>query len=256
MVCKTFIVALVLLGFYSVALSSPANLETLEEARLFKPLNSHPCQCCVCFAIDESGSINDPEWNDQVNFVKSLAQFHNLFNLQRAMYSAVAFDWKARLIQGLTMSYPWFAHKLQNFDATLKYGTKINAGLDDCKNILSSNKWCTAKTIVLLSDGYDFSLKIPAVNAIKYMGISIISVGVGQHIEWDNLKKIASDPSCAFKAPESTLKSLPRVPPRGITASSTCSNKLIVDISSKFCRRVRFFSTRPPTRTIRTDIFK
>lgn len=240
---QSVVLTLLLLNFIvavvCAAPKGPSVNKQVKAVPIFKPTRFlHSCQCCVCFALDESGSISSTEWATQVNFVLSLAQLHNSYNGGRARYSAVAFESSppSTLITDLTSSYAYFALKLNNYVRN-SGGTNIGAGLERCQKTLIANRWCQGRTIVLLTDGFG-SAPPATVDAIKTSGTSIITVGIGSSVNFPQLQAIASEPSCAFRTAFSALSAIPKAPEtEEPIAATVCVNSLLTRITTKFCRR-------------------
>lgn len=231
------VLVLTLLVLYLIfgVVSAEEQASSSEKQTLISPIFTHSCQCCVCFAMDESGSIDASEWNAQVNFVLYLAFVHSLFNSGWSRYSAVAFGTGANLIVPLTPSYAVFQNAVTSY-VKGGGGTNIGEGLKACQRTFEGQK-CSRKTIVLLSDGFGTALA-ETVNAIKATGTSIITIGIGSGVNFPLLQEIASDRNCAFRTTYPVLKGFPTVRTTTFSfVSNICVNPLLTRIASKFCRK-------------------
>lgn len=231
-----------------------AEVDLQAENRQLVPRISfkHACKCCICFAMDESGSIDNTEWNEQVNFVKLLTTWHYAFNLGCSRYAAAAFesDPESTTISKLQSSASTFFGIVMGYARNTGGRTNIGAGLKRCKSILDSaaRGTCDAQTIVLLSDGFG-TFDAGDVAMIKNSGTSIVTVGIGNSINSAVLENIASRRSCFFRTTFPILKTLPRVP-LGIVFNvpSRCPAPFIFAIVRKFCLVVKigtFTQARP-----------
>lgn len=187
--------------------------------------------------MDESGSIDDDEWDDIVNFVLLISSVHNLFNMGRSRYSAVAFENMpaSTVIVGLTPAYAAFSTIISSYSRN-DGGTDIQAGIEECQ-MTFQNKRCGGQSIVVLSDGNPtVGIDNAVLSAIKKSGTRIISVGIGNSINSAVLNSIATSPSCAFRTSFNALKLFARAPAGSAPSFvSTCTQTLINAVASKLC---------------------
>lgn len=145
----------------------------------------------VCFAIDESGSINDAEFATITETVKGIAARIEEFDSQSA-YSAVGFSRTAELVAPLTSDIAQFNQLL---DSNENEGgtTSLAAGLNLCRDQLLNVD--EPRLIVLITDGDDMStpMGIDVAPAIKDQRITIATVGIGGQINEAELREIASN---------------------------------------------------------------
>lgn len=198
----------------------------------------HSCNCCVCFALDDSGSIDSDEWTLMTNFVFNLFNLHFSFNMGRVRYGAVAFDHNPSSypVSSLTSSFSSFWNAV-NIYRRKRRGTNLTAGLKGCQWLLNSTRAaCSAKTIVLLTDGFG-SLSQKCLTDIKSSGTSIITVGIGSSVDEMQLDQIASNPGCAFRTDFSALRGIPMAAKADSPPSlGKCTNSLLTKITTKFCK--------------------
>ncbi|KAI0557995.1 von Willebrand factor A-like protein [Gracilaria domingensis] len=156
-----------------------------------------PPQCeinNVCYIIDQSGSINDSEYEREQNFVIAISNEIETTSATDPLNSAVAFSDAAQTIQNLVADLNVFQTAVRA-PRLFRGGTVISNGLNECKNILQSAQG-DHNAIVLITDGQTRSSDVPeseqAADAAKAAGIEIVTVGIGNDVSQDFLLRIAS----------------------------------------------------------------
>ncbi|PXF41184.1 hypothetical protein BWQ96_09100 [Gracilariopsis chorda] len=134
----------------------------------------------VCYILDQSGSINDNEYDLEQNFVKKIARIIESTSVTDPFNSAVAFSRNVRIIQLPTNNLKTFEDAVSE-EERFRSTTRISLGLSECQRILEGKQG--SRTMVLLTDGVpdsdDLSQTINAAEDIKNAGIGIVAVGIG-----------------------------------------------------------------------------
>eukprot|EP00178_Gracilaria_changii_P017807 TRINITY_DN5077_c0_g1_i1.p1 TRINITY_DN5077_c0_g1~~TRINITY_DN5077_c0_g1_i1.p1 ORF type:complete len:365 (-),score=56.91 TRINITY_DN5077_c0_g1_i1:490-1584(-) len=164
-----------------------------------------PPQCSVynvCYIIDESGSIDDAEYQQEEAFVVRISNEIETTSAADTFNSAVVFSDLAETIQTPTQDLAVFQQSVQG-SRRFRGGTTISTGLNQCTSLLESAQGDN-KVIALITDGRtrpsDISVSNQAAEAAKAAGVDIITVGIGSSVSQDFLMGIASDPSLYINA--------------------------------------------------------
>ncbi|CAN8075133.1 unnamed protein product [Agarophyton chilense] len=186
--------------FYSKA--SVSQLKALALARKYVNFLSCPKSCPldhVCFALDQSRSIQSQDWDKKKIFVTDIAVEISNPNVETT-YSAVKFS---SSVQPVARTIRLGVFTSQVLSTTQSGGgTNINSGLESCFDRVKSGKG--TRSIILLTDGRSFAASIA--NQIKQAGISLVSIGIGNNVDVIYLKNIASDPDSEFYVPADFAK--------------------------------------------------
>lgn len=147
----------------------------------------------VCYAIDESASINDHEFKQQTDALSTITQQFDGLS-PNSTYSAVGFAKTATVVQEPTKNLAAFLEALKN-NPRSGGGTSLGAGLLACYDLLKSVS--DPRVIVLVTDGMDriAPMGVDVDDDIKNDGITIATIGVGPDADADELKMIATDDS-------------------------------------------------------------
>lgn len=145
----------------------------------------------VCYAIDESASINDNEFKQQTNALSVITQEFDALS-PNSTYSAVGFAKVATVVQEPTKNLATFLDSLKN-NPRSGGGTSLGSGLLACYDLLKTMP--DPRVIVLVTDGMDriAPMGLDVDDDIKDDGITIATIGVGPDADADELKMIASD---------------------------------------------------------------
>lgn len=178
-----------------------------------------PCAIdSVCFALDESGSINSAEFQQEKDAVSRVADVI-ASRSERTLYSAFGFSEVVSPIQKATLDLegefkPALARRLRDGEATAS-----GLGLQECLKEIRSHSG--TRVIVLLSDGADN--RNPrgrqVAPSVKAEGVSIVTVGIGNQVSAPALRAIATSPE--FFIPVSSFDQLPLA--IGRIADGTCN---------------------------------
>lgn len=196
MTIKISFSALFFLGVITFATAAPSHapiLITQKAKTEFCPINS------VCFAIDHSGSISPPQYVQELKFVGNIATEISKRSTN-TLYSAYGFSSGSFLMQSSTKDLKGeFLPKVLNFKK-ITGGTKMRQGMQNCFDEIKGNGG--NRLIVLITDGSDRSKPdaLSIAPTIKSTGISIVTVGIGNKIEEQYLKDIASGPGSFIKS--------------------------------------------------------
>jgi len=132
----------------------------------------------VCYALDQSGSVDDNEYEQITNFTITSARLFPKGSL--TSYSAVAFSSSNQTIQAPTKDLEGVFVPSVRSPRIFKGGTNIYSGLNACYNILRGNS-SPGKVLVLVTDGHGHDGGSP-VDMIKAEKINIVSIGVGSGV--------------------------------------------------------------------------
>lgn len=162
-------------------------------------LSREPEKCpldYVCFALDESSSINSLKYEKEKGFVMDIALEVEKLSPD-AFYSAVAFASQSVEIVANTQDLRGaFTTAIENRTKT-SGSTNIGSGLNECFKQVGRRAE-SQRVIILMSDGVGFNFE-PAV-AIKNAGVAIVTVGIGKSANVAELRAIASKPQLFIKA--------------------------------------------------------
>jgi parallel beta-helix repeat protein len=133
----------------------------------------------VVLLIDSSGSM---EWNDQKNLRLSAAKNYvdNLKPFDRV--AVVDFDYRARILQNLTMNYSAAKDAIDQVDSS--GGTRISPGLNLSNTLLKNNgSNDTVWLIIQITDGkvHDITESIREAKKSRDLGIKIFTIGLKVH---------------------------------------------------------------------------
>lgn len=152
----------------------------------------------VCYALDQSGSISRSEYIEEQDFLIGVAAQVETESAVSPFNSAVAFSSSAQVIQTLTSNVTEFEEAIKQ-PRIFNGGTVISAGLTVCRNQVS--KMSGNRVIVLLTDGRgDETASIQVADSAKAEGIDIITVGIGNSVNEDFLRQIATTPEFYLSA--------------------------------------------------------
>ena len=148
----------------------------------------------ICFAIDESGSINDDEFDLQTGALIDIVDSF-LSCSPGSSFAAAGFSSDAHRISRLTTNIDNFKNKLRRNDQVKGY-TSSGSGLIKCSDELENES--DPRVIVLITDGQDNRTPFGTVAApdIRRSGITIAVIGVTDDVNEADLREIASkDPA-------------------------------------------------------------
>lgn len=146
----------------------------------------------ICYAIDESGSINSSEFQEQTDALVAITnQFSQLAG--GSSFSAVGFSTTAEVVSAPTTDVTAFNNALTN-NPQVRSRTSSGSGLELCREQLNSVS--DPRIILLFTDGQDnVNPRGTAVApGIKADGITIATVGVGNNVNVNDLQAIATRP--------------------------------------------------------------
>eukprot|EP00177_Eucheuma_denticulatum_P005152 GFKZ01009384.1.p1 GENE.GFKZ01009384.1~~GFKZ01009384.1.p1 ORF type:complete len:375 (-),score=27.94 GFKZ01009384.1:399-1523(-) len=169
----------------------------------------------ICFALDQSGSIDNSEYATEQQFVVAVSrQLNNRTN--GTQYSAYGFTSSARLIQASTTDLEGvFIPAILNTPRA-SGGTSIFSGLSACFEEIRSQ--AGNRVIVILTDGRESPRRADQLAPIvKNEGIAIVTVGIGAGADATLLRQLATTPAFFI---DSSFDSLPTDVVR--VANSSC----------------------------------
>lgn len=143
-----------------------------------------------CYAIDESASISDVEFRQQTNALSTITRDFDTLS-PNSTYAAVGFAKTASVIQEPTKNLMTFLTSLST-NTRSGGGTALGSGLLACSKLLSTMP--DPRVIVLITDGMDRKdpLGLDVDDDIKASGITIATIGVGDDVDADELKMLAT----------------------------------------------------------------
>lgn len=146
----------------------------------------------VCFAIDESGSIDNIEFDEELQFVNSIARTVGS-RAKSVVYSAVLFSSSARLVEPGTSSLSQFQRTIKNIVRS-SGGTDISSGLELCLDQVTGSR-SQQKVIVAITDGSSGGDPVAVADSINARpDVSIVTVGIGNGINEAVLRAVAAGP--------------------------------------------------------------
>lgn len=185
--------------FFFLSIVIAAFFACMSEARhTVRQAANEDCEPLnVCFAIDESGSIDPPEFLKQTEYVIALTKAIAK-KAPGSSFSAAGFASNSKEIQAQTTDVSQIEDALFANQQT-EGSTASGAGLNTCDDLLGGA--ASPKLIILITDGEDTAKPegIAIAPGIKAAGTKIATVGVGAGVNEQDLKAIASDPSLFTK---------------------------------------------------------
>lgn len=145
----------------------------------------------ICYAIDESGSIEDDNFEKLKQFL--LTNSKQFFDyLPSAEIGVTYFDYYPRTIQELTSSYNELESSI--ISSTQNKGkTAIRRALQHCHwNVLRNAEH--DKLIILATDGNATDTEAPYGNILRNNNILTVTVGIGKDVNKDRLENEATTP--------------------------------------------------------------
>jgi uncharacterized protein YegL len=143
----------------------------------------------VCVAIDESTSVNSTNFDAEKTFAK---QFIERFaaDASQSEFGVVSFSSSASIDQNLTNS----TNAIDAVDNLTQFGgsTDIVGAIRECTTVLSTAQY--APVLALFTDGGGDVPADAGANATKANGTTIICLGIGNEVDVDNLRTLATDP--------------------------------------------------------------
>lgn len=136
----------------------------------------------VCYALDQSGSVDDVEYASLQNFTISTARALAGVATTTPFYSAVAFSTTTKTIQDPTMSVEGeFVPAIEDsIDTRFDDSTNIFDGMRECREKLGDAVDGEARVLVMVTDGTNtVSGPTNPIEDYKTEGIAVITVGVG-----------------------------------------------------------------------------
>lgn len=162
----------------------------------------------ICYALDESGSIDGNEFAQLQAFtINSARNFDTLStSAVRTEYSAIAFsDFTSSIIERTEDVEGEFIPAV-NGTRSIFGGTNIFIALDACFSVLQQSGG-GPRVLVLVTDGQSVGGTDNS-DAIKDAGVAIVTVGVGDGIDVPFLEGIATTPDFYIPATFSDLPSI------------------------------------------------
>eukprot|EP00181_Compsopogon_caeruleus_P006324 CAMPEP_0184688306 /NCGR_PEP_ID=MMETSP0312-20130426/29389_1 /TAXON_ID=31354 /ORGANISM="Compsopogon coeruleus, Strain SAG 36.94" /LENGTH=349 /DNA_ID=CAMNT_0027145313 /DNA_START=45 /DNA_END=1097 /DNA_ORIENTATION=+ len=145
--------------------------------------HSQPCAVnSICFAIDESGSVSQADFDKEKSAVVDVAT--RIQSIDTALgisprFGAIAFDGNVQPVSPLTTSLSAFTTTVNGFSSRFGGDTRYAPALQACQSLLSGQTG--VRVIVLLTDGApsDATAATTAANAIKSTpNTFLVTVGV------------------------------------------------------------------------------
>eukprot|EP00181_Compsopogon_caeruleus_P000402 CAMPEP_0184678558 /NCGR_PEP_ID=MMETSP0312-20130426/1305_1 /TAXON_ID=31354 /ORGANISM="Compsopogon coeruleus, Strain SAG 36.94" /LENGTH=377 /DNA_ID=CAMNT_0027127377 /DNA_START=372 /DNA_END=1505 /DNA_ORIENTATION=- len=164
-------------------------------------VTAQPCAVNnICFAIDESGSIDATEFQTESNAVGTIATRIDSISSSVGIttkYGAYGFSDRVKLISPLAQLPSLLAAITANTQTP--GATYTGAALTSCRTLLSSASG--VRVVVLVTDGVPTDDPGPAAAAIKANNIKLVTVGVGVTATAEALlKSLSSGPGFYINA--------------------------------------------------------
>ncbi|KAI0557984.1 Collagen alpha-1(XII) chain [Gracilaria domingensis] len=202
MVLSTFLALLNLIGLFVSVQAIPFTIRQQNESAAEPDcaINS------ICFALDQSNSISDAEYLIQQQFVIDVSRELNT-RTAGTLYSAYGFAFSANLIQSSTTQLEDEFIPAVNETARSFGGTDVYDGLRSCFEEVQSSSG--NRVIVIVTDGVDNGtpLALDQAPLVKAEGIAIVTVGVGDGVDADYLRALATTPDFFIDSSFETLPS-------------------------------------------------
>lgn len=170
------------------------SLSSAPPSTPFTTPNSNCGPLSICYAVDESGSIDSAEYTSQVNALVNLTTQFDIL-APGSSFAASAFSYRVQTISNLTSNVVSFISTLETHNR-LSGGTNIPLGLSACGPLLTTGDSTVpaARVIVLVTDGNGGN-PVPVAESFKNQGIYIITIGVSTGVNDGQLRQVASVPS-------------------------------------------------------------
>ena len=157
-------------------------------------------ECCLelVFALDESGSITDKQFQAAVNFITIMTRAYLNANNNRRdclRVGGIKFAHKARVVANLTSAhnFVWPEHELSPRGG----GTGIRCALKAINKMLAGSRRNCRKVAFLITDGRSNHCGTPrrTADTLKCDCTELYVVGIGSNLKLAELDRIASAPS-------------------------------------------------------------
>eukprot|EP00761_Pharyngomonas_kirbyi_P011059 gb/GECH01011083.1/.p1 GENE.gb/GECH01011083.1/~~gb/GECH01011083.1/.p1 ORF type:complete len:636 (+),score=153.14 gb/GECH01011083.1/:1-1908(+) len=142
----------------------------------------------IVVAIDASGSIDATAFETQKSIAKAIAS-HNL----DGEMALLQFSSQAKLEVGLQPSKEFLRQLNEKPIQQFKGRTNMHAAFSEAHRVLTQASRKNTQVFLLITDGMPQRSPIDISQALQLDGIKTICVGVGDQVNMDILKRIASD---------------------------------------------------------------
>ncbi|KAI6201875.1 Cuticlin-1 [Aphelenchoides besseyi] len=161
----------------------------------------------LLFMIDGSGSVGGPTFDTQIATLNRIIEMADIGPrdtqiavLQYSTYTYVEFPFKAHNTrESLQMAVNQIRHR----SGTTKTGKALDKALQLFANKASGARFGQPDNVqqiaVVVSDGHSHDDPFPAANRLRQAGVRIIALGIGQHINMNELTQITGDARYAFE---------------------------------------------------------
>lgn len=174
----------------------------------------------LAFVLDDSGSVDDEEFSDVIQFVTYMIDAFPGISASGTRVGVVMFSTDA----DIAIAFDRYYERRQLIAAveslTRKRGkTFINEGLDKADELFTparGSRTDASKVLVLMTDGKSKGDVVPPAQRLRNKGVRVIVVGVGK-VDPDQLEQIAGVEKNVFIVP--TFKHLEPVIAKLIPAS-------------------------------------
>jgi Mg-chelatase subunit ChlD len=158
----------------------------------------------VALVIDTSSSMEEPTGGGQSKLKaaqEAATLFARLLDFAVDEAAVIGFDAKARVAQSLTRDVSLVESGIARLASGA--GTNIAGGLRAASEELDRRDATNYPVIVILTDGrasVDPELVVPAASEAMTRGAAIFAIGLGQEIDRDQLRQVASRPEWYFES--------------------------------------------------------
>ena len=190
-------------GVIEVKAEDVLSSETLPKRKKMKDIDWEslvvPTPMDIALIIDCSGSMR---WGEKIsNAKKAAGRFLNDIN-PSAHIGLVSFQTNARIEIGLTQDFKALRQAIENLDAFGENSDEEAIALSRDQVLVNSEN---VNVLVLLADGIpnNRNAMLREAELAKQQGIQIIAIGVGDDVDSDLLKQVASSPEDYYFVEES-----------------------------------------------------
>ncbi|WKY02702.1 hypothetical protein Q1695_016175 [Nippostrongylus brasiliensis] len=191
---------LCLLLFVTAVAGSQVEEEQNELVKVCRPIL---LRLNVLFLLDGSGSVSGRTFGLQMKMLNKIANMMQIGKnesriavMQYAGYTRLEFGFEDHQdINALMESL----RNIRHMSGTTKTGKAMLRALDVFKKAKRNDEHGVSQVAVVVTDGHSHDDPIPAAEALRAAGVTILTLGIGEHINRDEIVKISGKDEYAFQ---------------------------------------------------------
>ncbi|VDO28537.1 unnamed protein product [Haemonchus placei] len=175
-----------------------------DDNELVKVCHPIALRLNVLFLLDGSGSVSGPTFAMQMQMLDKIASLMNIGRdksqiavLQYASYTRLEHSFEDRQSHDELMSK---LKKIRHMSGTTKTGKAMLKALDMFRKARRGHEQSDVSQVaVVVTDGHSQDNPVPAAEALRAAGITILTLGIGDHINRDEIVRISGKDELAFQ---------------------------------------------------------